>query len=857
MKFLHILQLFLVWETGGSMKAELLAPAGSYEGLKAAIHAGADAVYVGGEKFGARAFANNLTVEELLAAIAYCHIRGRKLYLTLNTLLKEEEISGLGAYVEPLYMAGLDAVIVQDIGVLSYLRRQFPDLAIHASTQMTLTGTLGIQFLERQGVSRIVTARELSLDEIKQIHGETTVEIESFIHGALCYCYSGQCLYSSLIGGRSGNRGRCAQPCRMPYEIDGKKGYWLSPKDICTLEILPEIIEAGVFSLKIEGRMKRAEYAAGVVHIYRKYLDHYLVHGKKGYTVLAEDKQMLMELYNRGGFTTGYYERYNGKEMISVERANHYGIEAAEVVAVKQKSIGLMALKNMNPLDVLEHETLNEAVKKGETFWLKRTVKQHWQVGQIVHQTRNQQLLTQFRNAYIEDEIKEKINGKLRIVSGKPAILAVFRGDIKIQVVGEIPAAAKKQPLSEETLRKQIQKTGNTAFSFETLEIDLEDGLFLSIQGLNELRRKALEELSKTILVQSQREYCVVEEPKQIQTIGSTQTIEQIQTIESTQVIEPTTQTSQSDNHILTVSLESIEILEDLLLIPEIKRVYIESSSLQIPFDQEQLVAYIRRCHQFEKECYYTMPTIFRAATKKCFETQEVLAGLLLFDGIMIKNYEEWQFFLMLGWDKALVLDHNIYTFNQHAKHFARQFTKKYAMQSTKQQIIQYEKQDKKQYAKQSDMQTQILHNTAPVELNYYELQRRGCQDSELMVYGYLPMMTTAQCLSKELGHCQKKKRIMWLTDRKGKRFPVKNNCDLCYNTIYNQVPLHLLDQKEQIDRLAPRAIRLSFTIETATEAVRIAKAYAAVFSQMTKEDYSGEPVLSEFTRGHFCRGIE
>ena len=257
-----------------NQRLELLAPAGSYEGMQAAFSAGADAVYVGGRRFGARAYAQNFEEDELLRAIDEAHLHGKSLYLTVNTLMKERELTEeLYGYLRPLYEQGLDAVIVQDLGALACIRRDFPDLPVHASTQMTVTGPEGAELLKSLGVTRVVTARELSLSEIRAIYDRTGMEIESFVHGALCYCYSGQCLFSSLIGGRSGNRGRCAQPCRLPYDVKGEgmkaagmEQYVLSPKDICTLSLIPEIAESGVFSLKIEGRMKRPEYTACLLY---------------------------------------------------------------------------------------------------------------------------------------------------------------------------------------------------------------------------------------------------------------------------------------------------------------------------------------------------------------------------------------------------------------------------------------------------------------------------------------------------------------------------------------------------------------------------------------------------------------
>lgn len=308
------------------MDIELLAPAGSYEAVEAAFKAGADAVYLGGQKFGARAYAENLDQDQMIQAIDNTHLHEKKLYLTVNTLLKNKEMEReLYDYLLPYYEAGLDAVIVQDLGVLSFIKTHFPDIHIHASTQMTITGPESARLLKEAGASRVVTARELSLEEIRKIYQETHMEIESFVHGALCYCYSGQCLMSSLFGGRSGNRGRCAQPCRLPYQVyrDGKQlndartGYPLSPKDMCTVRILPQILEAGVHSLKIEGRMKKPEYTAGVVAIYRKYLDRYL-EGEKNPVVSKEDYQILLDIYNRDGFHESYYKQRNGREMMAL-----------------------------------------------------------------------------------------------------------------------------------------------------------------------------------------------------------------------------------------------------------------------------------------------------------------------------------------------------------------------------------------------------------------------------------------------------------------------------------------------------------------------------------------------------------
>ena len=358
-------------------KVEILAPAGSYESLCGAINGGCDAVYLGGNRFGARAFAENFDRETMLRAIDYVHMFDKKIYLTVNTLLQNEEIEEeLFAYLEPFYKQGLDAVIVQDVGVLSFIHRNFPDLPLHASTQMTFTTEQGGEFLKKYGVTRFVTSRELSAAEITNMRKRTDLEIETFVHGALCYCYSGQCFMSSMIGGRSGNRGRCAQPCRMPYKVETAQGekvktapYVLSPKDICTLDKIPELVDAGIDSFKIEGRMKKPEYAAYTSYLYRKYTDLYLEYGedyfsymKKHKNELEYDYTCLMDLYNRGGFSDGYFFKENGPSMMSMVRPNHSGVLVGTVERVKKNRVGIRLEQDLYAQDVLEFRKENGQV---------------------------------------------------------------------------------------------------------------------------------------------------------------------------------------------------------------------------------------------------------------------------------------------------------------------------------------------------------------------------------------------------------------------------------------------------------------------------------------------------------------
>ena len=322
-------------------KVELLAPAGNAEAFYGAIHAGADAIYLGGSRFGARAYAENFSEEELVACIRYAHLFQRKVYLTVNTLVKESEFSGLYEYVLPYYRAGLDGVIVQDMGVFAYLREHFPGMELHGSTQMTITGEYGAAFLKEQGACRVVPARELSLAEIRRIKEVTGLEIECFIHGAMCYCYSGQCLFSSILGGRSGNRGRCAQPCRLPYTTGKhpKECYPLSLKDMCTIEYIPELLEAGIDSFKIEGRMKKPEYAAGVTAIYRKYIDRYYADSKAPQKISAADMHTLSCLYIRSERQDGYYHKHNGGEMVTLDSPAYSGSDETLLQNIRKEHL--------------------------------------------------------------------------------------------------------------------------------------------------------------------------------------------------------------------------------------------------------------------------------------------------------------------------------------------------------------------------------------------------------------------------------------------------------------------------------------------------------------------------------------
>lgn len=756
------LVLFILQEDIMRHSVELLAPAGSYESLVAAVNAGADAVYIGGTRFGARAYADNLEEDTLCKAIRYAHLHDCDLYLTVNTLLKDQEMEELGDYLRPYYEAGLDAVIVQDLGVFAYIREHFPELPIHASTQMTILGADGAAFLKELGASRIVTARELSLEEIRQIHNQVDIEIESFVHGALCYCYSGQCLFSSMLGGRSGNRGRCAQPCRLPYQLKDQgrvlnrpeEAYLLSPKDMCTIELLPDILEAGVCSLKIEGRMKRPEYTAGVVRIYRKYLDYYLEHGKKGYHVDEKDYSELQALYNRGGFSEGYYRVQNGRNLISLSRPNHF------------------------------EEKGKKAIREKQAY---------------------EALLARLKKSYVDTEKKEKVRGSFRTSTKSPTTFVVsFTGEdqkvITAAVTGEPAQVPQKQPMGEEAIIKQLKKTGDTPFVFESLDIQLEDAVFLPVQQLNQMRREALEKLKEQLSLRGSRSSAGASHPGPVQTISEKGQNEKGQ--------------KQPAIH---VQLECPEYLSEVLSFPEVSRVYLTSERIEA----ESLKEYTARCHQAGKECVLVLPSIFRTPARTYFTDRMKLFRNADLDAVLVKNLEEVEFLRKAAWDLPVILDHNLYTFNRET-------------------VVFWKKQG-------------ILHDTLPLELNEKELRTRGCRNSELIVYGYQPLMVTAGCLHKTMRQCKKKTEVWTLTDRYKKEFPVLNYCRYCYNVIYNCEPLSLLGCKKEVERLAPESLRLCFTLEDASQIRKVLRDYLEVYC------YGGEyqPGGTGYTRGHLKRGVE
>jgi len=430
-------------------KVELLAPAGGYETMVGAFNAGADAVYLGGSKFGARAYADNFDEAQVLDAISYAHLHHKKIYMTVNTLVKEREFSEVYNFILPFAEKKLDGVIVQDLGVMKFIRDEFPDVELHASTQQTVTGVYGAKLLKELGCCRVVPARELSLYEMQAIREKADIEVEAFIHGAMCYCYSGACLFSSMVGTRSGNRGRCAQPCRLPYRTNPKNSrdeYPISLKDMCTIEIIPELIRAGIDSFKIEGRMKKPEYAAGVTSLYRKYIDLYYNEPNKEHRVSKEDMDILKTLYLRTGISDGYYHRHNGREMVTVSSPAYNGTSDKVSKMIREKYLGY------------------------------------------------------------EKKIKCDIYCDLTVGDvARLTMLLKDNSDIVCEISGNEVQLASKRPMDTESIEKQLRKLGNTPFEADEVIVTTNDcgagsGIFIPVSELNEYRRRLCDEMLGLIL---------------------------------------------------------------------------------------------------------------------------------------------------------------------------------------------------------------------------------------------------------------------------------------------------------------------------------------------------------------------
>ena len=833
---------------------ELLAPAGSMEALKASVNAGADAVYMGGKMFGARAYADNPDENGMLEALEYCHLRNRKLYLTVNTLLKEDELfNKLYSYLLPLYEAGLDAVIVQDIGVMDFIGEYFPGLDIHISTQCSLTmaeGAAAIQSVLRnpKSVTRIVPARELSLEELRTLRENTDLEIEVFIHGALCYCYSGQCLLSSLAGGRSGNRGRCAQPCRKFYRagIEGQEysGYLLSPKDMCTLENIHLLIEAGIDSFKIEGRMKSAEYAAGVVSAYRKVIDssfakidsdsssgEYL----RNKFIVKTETDRLKEIYNRGGFNSGYLFAKNGRDMMSVLRPGHNGVCIGEIIKTNGRKALIKLSSDIGKGDVLEiisqkstmeriyEYTCGESVKAGEITEVLTLKERLAEKGMKVYRTKCRSVLDEIDSKYIKTEKKCNVNIFLYCYKGRELKLIIETADyfgkekIKIEVSGQTVSAAINAESTEEMLKQQLKKLGNTDFFADSIEIFSDGNVFVQVGELNKLRREACIFLKEKIIdsfkrINRNQEYGRFPENKQ----GSP-------------IFEKTNKEQLHNNPYYSAHVNSLNQL--ICIIENDKNSVVNDIYLEM--DNENADSAVMLCRENGRKLYFVLPRIIRRDNYE--RTLDFCLKYRDEAGFLVSNYEGMGIVKKIG--AIYRTDSNLYTYNSLAK--SRLFSQNVDIING----VPDSKVTGKGY-------------TLPLELNQQELCQISDGGGEIIVYGLYPIMVSAQCIYKTMtGNCKKHSMIR-LSDEKGYVFCNTSDCKNCLNTIYNSAVINLLHRFEQVKKTGCGRFRLHFTIENESEIRLIIHAAEAVLHGKVYE-FPDEILGLKFTNGHFMRGVE
>ncbi|MGN0153789.1 MAG: U32 family peptidase [Lachnospiraceae bacterium] len=780
------------------MKPEILAPAGSMEALKAAVHAGADAVYLGGNRFGARAYAGNFDEAALLEAIEYSHLYGVKVYLTINTLFRNEEINVLYDYLAPFYEAGLDAVIVQDLGVLYYVHENFPDLPIHASTQMTITTEYAYRLLKEYGVTRIVPARELSMDEIRQLKAdEEAPEVEVFVQGALCYCYSGQCLMSSMLGGRSGNRGRCAQTCRLPYTVYEEQGipiktkgaYLLSPKDLCGLEAVPELVKAGVDSFKIEGRMKKPEYVAVCVRAYRKILDAWY-DGDFSEALVQHYQNEMAEVFNRGGFTKGYYHQKNGKDMMSIKAPGHIGVSVGTITGIRKNQIEITLQKEVYKGDIFVIEgkkkpvtlTCNVEGKQGERIILNAPRTRELFIHQTVSRMQKQPLDAELKS-YAETERRIPLSGNLLLKTGEKARLSLIlnAGDrqYRIEQTGDLVETAQARPLTEEVVLDKVGKMGGTRYYFDDFSLDMDTDVFYPLKALKDLRRKALEALEDKVKTENRR------------------------TLSGKCSFSCDFSGQRAENGI-RVMVSDKEQLAVVSREPRITDIYVD---LQY-FEKKDIIELMNRYPDYG----YVLPPVLRMSSRRELEDLPIKESRR----IMVRCIDELAYLREIGYSGEVMTDYSLYGMNDYAAMFIRKIFPEAGI-------------------------------TVPVELNHRQILSLAYPEhnSEIEVYGYQQLMISAQCMQETTKGCNRKNASFIMKDRMDKTFLVKSVCKYCYNLVYNGLPTVLFDCLD--DRISQQtAVRLHFTRENAVEVQQVLDAF-----------FEGNTLSGEKTRGHYNRGVE
>lgn len=823
---------------------EVLAPAGSYDIMVRAFQAGADAVYLGGQMYGARAYASNLSDQELLQAIEYAAFHHKRVYLTVNTLLKDEDIDRLSAYLKAPYEMGLDGVIVQDLGAVALIRSRFPDMEVHASTQMTITSPAAALRLKEFGVTRIVPARELSMEEIVRIKEESGLEVEIFVHGALCYCYSGQCLLSSMIGGRSGNRGTCAQPCRQLYHYapvssaaapkaelsvsERKTGtsvsaaaqdfrYYLSPKDLCGLKAVPELIRAGVDSLKIEGRMKNAEYVISATAAYRKAVDAYV--NSEEFHVEAE-RDRLADIYNRGDFTEGYYHQQHGSSMMCMDRNHHNGLYMGRLGRVTGGTLELILQQQLDPGDILEIRLgRNQTVEltsgvggeAGETVRLHGKQMRRLSPGLSVYRTKHPALCKQLMDHNDHSQLKEKIHISVICKKDLPVTITMSCEDQQVQVTGAVVQRAERQPVTREDLQEKIYKIGDYPYEIASIQWELEPDIFLSMKEWNQLRRRAMEELYQ--LCSRQRRRPDIRDQSEGSDIRENAVVRNQRA--GVQV--------KADGNALSVYISRPEQLTPVLNCCAVSSIGLETEYLSAA----QIRNMISMIREYEAETnreisvMLALPHIYRMNMQK--ELEQILA--LSPDGYLVRTLDE--LCILDDWQQRehqrvqIVLDSSVYAYNREAVRYYMEHYQIHGMTLP----VEYEKNDL----------VKLLTHTD------------GCA-WQWVIYGRQMVMVTAQCTYLNAEGCRRvdsgaadaKEGSGMLVNQHQDEFVVEPICKYCYNVIYQKTPVCLFTERSQLIRNYSCGVRMHFWKEQPEE-IRSLLAY------QTPENY---------TFGRYWKGI-
>ena len=791
-------------------RTEILAPAGNYDAVRAAVNAHADAIYLGGSMFSARAFAGNFDEKELLDTIDYCHTFDVKVYMAINTLLKNEEIKRLPEYVKPFYREGVDGIIVQDMGVAGVLSACFPDLPLHGSTQLSVSSEYGAAFLKKIGMTRFVPSRELSLDEIRAIKDKVNIEIETFVHGAMCYSYSGRCLMSSYAGGRSGNRGRCAQPCRKKYRLGDESAYMLSLKDMCMLQDIDKLMDAGIDSFKIEGRMKKTEYVAATTYAYKEIRDAYLSGCKDLKKIASGYEDMLRDVYNRGGFYSGYYFTAHGRQMLADIRPNHTGVKIGKVSSIEKPFVKVKLCNDVNAADVLEIRgskgvvelTCGEAAPAHSTIFLKGKNFQSFSIGDQIYRTRNSKLLNDIQKEIIDSDRKIAVKALLTARIGERIKLSVSTYDtartktVNVCVYGPECMAASNKPVTQEQLIEKIKKTGGTSFEISEIEADVEDGLFVQISAINGLRRQALDELGRSLADRHKRD------------------------IKSVICCEDNYDESgfknQSDMSGFSISVCQEDHVNIVKNYKWVSRVILDYNIRQ----------YRQTMLNKNTSVFIALPEIFRQ--KNLVEYADMLSDISDFDGVMIRNIDELGYLIEIGYKGDVVADAGLYVYNDHAAAF-------------------YKNQ---------------IHNISFVssaELTYNEIKNLST-NTLLKIYGYQKVMVSVNCISGNYcgGCAQKNSQMMNLTDDMGNVFYVRNYCGECYNIMYNGVPTSILDRLDLIhDSFTDVYIELTVEDGEKTNKIMDYIEKNIIGLDDMEQDNDLHAPIKEYTRGHYFKGIE